>query len=235
MRLWDDLDVTDPRLLERRIYSMSDVDKYVGLRPGTARRWIDGYVRSGVHYQPVVRATSTGDDTVTWGELLETRLLAQFRSSGVALQRLRPAVERLRDDLGTPYPLVSRRALLDVEGRELVLRVQDATNLDPDLRLVVVRSGQLVLTPPAASFTERATFSGDTITEVRLDDDRVVVLNPRRAMGRPAVGGVPAEVLAEGFRAGEAIADLAVLYELSISAVEAALRYELQAADHPAA
>lgn len=227
--------MSEPTLLERRIYSMSDVDRYVGLAPGTARRWIDGYVRGGVSYPPVVRSTSTGADIVSWGELLEASLLAGFRSNGATLQRLRPAVERLREAFGTPYPLVSRRALLDVEGRELVMRVQDDTNLESGLRLVVVRSGQFVLTQPAETFAGRAKFEGETVTELKMDGLGAVRLSPVRAMGRPAVRGVPAEVLAEGFRAGESVSDLAELYDLGVARVEAALRYELQTADHSAA
>jgi hypothetical protein len=54
-------------LLDRRIYSLSDVDRLLVLPPGTARRWIDGYDRGGVHYPPVVRAERTRDEEVTWG------------------------------------------------------------------------------------------------------------------------------------------------------------------------
>jgi hypothetical protein len=40
-------------LLDRAIYSYSDVDRLVGLRPGTARRWLEGYERSDRYYDPV--------------------------------------------------------------------------------------------------------------------------------------------------------------------------------------
>lgn len=214
---------------------MSDADRYLGLARGTARRWIDGYRRGSVNYPPVIREETTGSDAASWGELLETSLLAGFRSSGATLQRLRPAVQRLRDELATPYPLVARRALLDVAGRELVMRIQDDTDLEPGLRLVVVRSNQLVLTRPAEAFTKRATFDGEIVTDLGMDERHTVTLSPIRAMGRPAVRSVPAEVLAEGFRAGESVADLARLYDLGYGEVEAALRFELQVANHDAA
>ncbi len=70
-------------LLGRRIYSLSDVDRLLVLPPGTARRWIDGYDRGGVHYPPVIRAERTRDEEVTWGEFVETRLLGVSRSRGV--------------------------------------------------------------------------------------------------------------------------------------------------------
>jgi uncharacterized protein (DUF433 family) len=221
-------------VLDRRIYVMSDVDRFVGLPSGTAKRWIDGYVRGGVEYPPVIREGSTGDETVSWGEFVEASLLAGFRNAGVSLRRLRPAVQRLREELGTPYPLASHRTLLEVSGRELVMRVQEATALDSELRLVVVRSGQLLLSNPAESFTQRARYDRGVVCELAMDEGTVIA-NPLRAAGRPAVRAVPAEVIAEGFRASESIATLAELYDLSTDEIEAAIRYEFLAAGHTAA
>ncbi len=93
-------------LLARVVYGMSDVNRLLALPAGTARRWIDGYERGGRHYEPVVRLASTGDELVTWGEFVETRLLAQYRDKGVPLIRMRPVISRLRQELGTPYPLI---------------------------------------------------------------------------------------------------------------------------------
>lgn len=216
-------------VLHRRIYVMADVDRYIGLYPGTARRWIDGYTKGGRSYGPVIRARTTGDEAVTWGEFVETRLLAEFRDRGVSLQRLRPAVERLREELGMPYPLAAQHTLLDVAGRELVLRIQDSTRLDDKLSLVVVRSGQLMLSSPTQTFVDRARYSDGVVEELFLDEGRVRA-NPVRAAGRPAIRSVPSEVLAEGFRAGESTTALAGLYDLDVVDVEAALRYEMRAA-----
>jgi hypothetical protein len=33
----------------------------------------------------VVRREATGDESVTWGEFIETRVLAEFREAGVPL------------------------------------------------------------------------------------------------------------------------------------------------------
>jgi hypothetical protein len=104
-------------LLDRRVYGLSDVDWLLALPPGTARRWIDGYDRGGMHYPPVVRAERTRDEEVTWGEFVETRLLAEFRARGASMHRLRPAVVRLREEFGR-YPLAHARPFLDVDGRE---------------------------------------------------------------------------------------------------------------------
>lgn len=77
-------------MLDRAIYSYADVDRLVGLHEGTSRRWLEGYSRSGKFYDPVLREEPIHVDVVTWGEMVEARLLAEFRSRDVSVQRLRP-------------------------------------------------------------------------------------------------------------------------------------------------
>lgn len=221
-------------LLDRPTYGLAEVDGLLGLKAGTARRWIDGYVRSDKAYPPIVRLESTGEETVTWGEFVEARLLAEYRSQGALIYRMRPAVERLREELGTPYPLAHAAPLLDVAGRELVRRVQEELRLAGALHLVVVRSGQVVLADESAAFTRSADYSEtpERIVEriYPAPDLRQVVFDPLRRSGRPVVRSVATEVIAEQFRAGDPIASIAEAYELPPTDVEAAIRYELQAA-----
>jgi uncharacterized protein (DUF433 family) len=219
-------------VLDRRVYVMSDVDRYLGLPGGTGRRWIDGYSRGGRAYEPVIRGARSEDDAVSWGEFVETRLLAGYRERGVSMQRLRPAVQRLRREFGTPYPLATAQPYLDVAGRELVMRVQDETGLDRPLWLVVIRSGQLTLAEPARAFSERAEFSATdgAVVGLRTEPDTPDVrIDPLRQTGQPVVRSVPTAVLAEGFRAGESVDALADLYDLSSEQVLQAIRYEMRA------
>ena len=74
------------------------------------------------------------------------------------MQRLRPAVVRLRDEMQSEYPLAAARTLLDVHGRELVMKVQENVELPKALSLVVVRSGQRILSTGAQSFVDRVDY-----------------------------------------------------------------------------
>jgi uncharacterized protein (DUF433 family) len=223
-------------LLSRPVYSLPQVDRILGLRTGTAQRWIDGYRRGGKSYPPVVREDSTGDETVTWGEFVETRLLAEYRDAGVPLTRMRPVVDRLREELGTPYPLASSRTWLDIHGRELVRKVQEQVGLERRLALVVVRTGQHVMwSPEAEAFSRSIQWTGNSGDAeprlVRPQDDLVeVVIDPLRGFGEPVVRNVRTEVLAELFRAGESPDSLAEVYELPRATIDEALRYELRRA-----
>jgi uncharacterized protein (DUF433 family) len=215
-------------LLERPIYSLAQVDRLLALHPGTARRWLEGYERRGRTYPPVVRDRPTGEETVTWGEFVETRFLAEFRNQGVPVTRMRPAIERLREAFGTRYPLATARPF--AAGRELVLRVQETVGLDSALRLVVVRSGQYLLSDPAEQFWRALEFDdpvdGMVVRLHPMKNADPVVLDPLRQFGEPVVRSVPTAVLAEEFDAGDSVDDIADTYDLTREEVEAALRYE---------
>jgi uncharacterized protein (DUF433 family) len=220
--------------LDRPVYGMAQVDSLLGLRPGTAARWIDGYVRGGRHYPPVVREVRTGDDVVTWGEFVETRLLAGYRNEGVPMLRMRPIVENLRTTFGVRYPLAHAKPYIDA-GRLLVYRVQEDVGLEESMRLVVeASSNQLLLAHPTREFFANAEFdvvdgefSESVVTRLRpLGPARSVVIDPDRSFGLPSVRSVATEVLAELIRAGDPIEMVADLYELSVDQVLDALEYE---------
>lgn len=233
-------------LLSRRVYGLSQVDALLSLRPGTSHRWIDGYSRAGRSYPPVVREVSTGDEAVTWGEFVETRLLAQYRDAGVPLIRMRPAIDVLREQLQTRYPLASARTWLDIDGRELVWKVQDEVGLERPLALVVIRTGQAVLdwSPPAEAFRRSIEWTSDgngngdgpqpKLVHPDVDLDQVEI-DPLRGFGEPVVRNVRTEIIVELFRAGESPEGISEAYELGREAVLQALRYEFRRADGTAA
>ncbi len=224
------MSVTVADLLERRLYGVAQVDRLLGLSPGTARRWIDGYRRGGRSYPPVVRIEPTGEELVTWGEFVETRLLAEYRDSGVPLVKMRPAIDRLREQFHPRYPLAHSRPFVNAQGRELVLRVQNDVGLDRELRLVVVRNDQIVLADAAEQFVQSAEFGAKTKVVERLRpvaNIHDVVIDPFRQFGEPVVRSVRTEVIAEHVRTGETIDAIMELYELDRSLVESAVRYEL--------
>jgi uncharacterized protein (DUF433 family) len=221
-------------LLSRPVYGLGQIDRLLGLQSGTARRWIDGYHRGGKTYPPVIREHATGDDIATWGEFVETRLLAEYRDRGVPLIRMRPAIEVLREELGTPYPLASARTWLDVSGRELVRRVQDQVGLEAALELVVVRTKQHILdwSEPAEEFRQSLEWTGSgTNAQPRLlrpmPGNADVVVDPLRGFGEPVVRSIRTEVIAELLRAGDSPEMVAELYDLKRQEVDAAVRYEL--------
>ncbi len=223
-------------LLDRAIYSYADVDRLVGVHAGTARRWLEGYSRKNHFYAPVLRPEPSGSDVVTWGEMVEARLLAEFRDRSVPLYRMRPAIVELRKEFG-PYPLANARPFLDVEGRELVRGVQDSVGLERRLQLVVVRSGQLMLTVEAERFYGTVEYDKQGAAKLLRPQPATpgVVMDPQRAFGQPAIRNVRTDTLAEEYRAGSSRDELADLYDLTANQVDEAIRFELIAGSERAA
>nr|NLD41423.1 DUF433 domain-containing protein [Actinomycetales bacterium] len=164
---------------------------------------------------------------MTWREMVEARLLANYRECQVPVQRLRPAIVRLREEFG-PYPLATAAPFLDVAGRELVQAVQEEVGLERELQLVVVRSGQLVLTDQVEDFRVQVEYEDDKARRMRPESRTPgIVMDPAFSFGRPAVRNVRTESLAEDYRAGTSRDQLADLYELASEQVEEALRFEM--------
>lgn len=211
------------------------MDRLVGLRQGTARRWLEGYERLGRFYEPVLRPEPTGSDAVTWGEMVEARLLAEFRDREVPVQRTRPAIVRLREEFGR-YPLAHARPFLDVEGRELVQVVQEQVGLERRLQLVVVANGQYLLSEAAQRFRSAVVYQNEIAGLLRPESRTPeVLMDPRRTFGQPAVRNVRTDALAEDYRAGASREDLADLYDLTPRQVDEAIRFELIAGAERAA
>ncbi|MEV7964781.1 DUF433 domain-containing protein [Sphaerisporangium sp. NPDC088356] len=214
-------------LLARPTYTMSQVDRLLGLRPGTARRWIDGYTRNGRSYDPVVRQRHTGEDLATWGEFVETRLLAGYRNAGVPIINMRPAIAKLRGETRSQYPLALSANFVTPHGKELVQRIQEQVGLQSELLLVVMRSGQLVMADPVEIFVNAVEFTNGTAVRMRPDPKfPEIKIDPLRAFGEPSVRAVPTEVIAEQVRAGDSEELISELYELSPEQVRAAVLFE---------
>ena len=234
--------VCDPRLvgvvglLDRPVYLYAEVDRLIGIRSGTARRWINGYERAGRTYDPILREARHDTEWVTWGEFVETRMLAEFRPS-VPTARLRAAVGRLRQMFGVAYPLAHLRPYIAAENGELAI---DAKRLSPDEEgLLVVTTGQLILTSSRPVFDNAALavdangskFAADLPADVEFGGIR---LNPERLSGQPTFEGrrVSVATIAGMIAAGEARADLAADYGLSLRQIDDAVRYSEK---HPVA
>ncbi len=103
-------------MLDRPVYGYAEVDRLLRLTPGTTKGWVNGYERGGKWYDPVIREQRTDSPWVSWGEFVETRLLAEFRPT-IPMLRLRPAVQRLREYFGRQNPLAYAAPFLSGRAR----------------------------------------------------------------------------------------------------------------------
>ncbi len=224
--------MTVENLLSRQVYLYSDVDRLVGLPTGTARRWINGYERSGRRYDPILRVKSQETEWATWGEFVETRILAEYRDKSIRTTRLRSAVEQLRRIFDMDYPLAHLRPYLAADAGELTI---DRTRLDPldDEGRLALRTSQLLLSAPGQEVMQHAMLAVDSqgekfAAELTSDPDfEGIVVNPERLGGQPTFTGrrVSVATIAGMLAAGDNPVELAAGYGLSIAQVQAAQGY----------
>lgn len=218
-------------LLAYELYHLREAARVLKLSRNTLWRWLDGYQDvAGVAHPPVVRAEPTGNEVVTWGELVELAFLKEYRSA-VSLQRLRPAVDRLRERSGLVCPLANRRPYAHQGDLVEVDEVQREAGLPDDLMLVSrLRDGQLQWAPRFDLFQAKVEFadSGD-MPALRLyprGRDSGVLVDPLVGFGATTVNGIRTAALAELIRADEPFEQVMEWYGLGERLLREALEFE---------
>lgn len=215
-------------ILDREMFSEAEAARLLRLSQNTLNYWLEGGVRRGKTYRPVIRVEPRGARApVTWAEFVEAGLLRAYRRiHNVPMAELRAFIDRLREEYGVPYPLADRRPF--VADRALVLQAQDDVGLNPEFCLVAEVRGQYVLTPPSDEYFHRVTWSGDEPVAWRPHDDpnSPVRMDPDRRFGRPSVSGISTEAIWEHADGGEGEDEIATAFDLSLSDVRWALSYE---------
>jgi uncharacterized protein (DUF433 family) len=227
--VWHTQDViSPPSVLDRELYSEQEAARLLGLPPSTLHYWLEGGIRRGVVYAPIIRPEATGRRWVSWAEFIEAGWLSTYRRrKGVPMPELRAFISDLRDKMGVPYPLAHHRPL--VSGRQLVQQAQEEAGLEPDFQLVVAVGKQLMLSYPGQRFVERVVWEGDLAVGWKPHDlGSPVTVRPDVRFGRPAVAGVSTLSIFERSEEGASREEIAEDFEISIADVRWAIAYEEQ-------
>jgi uncharacterized protein (DUF433 family) len=214
-------------VLDREMFTEAEAARLLGVAQSTLHYWLEGRTSRGKEHKPVLRTEPLGKRVVTWAEFVEAGLLRQYRRHHhVPMVELRAFIDRMRDELGVPYPLADRRPY--AMNRALVLEAQGVAGLDPEFHLVAEISGQLVLTAPSEKFWERVEWEDNhpTAWAATADEASPVRIRPDTRFGRPAVNGISTAAIWELEDSGEDVADIADTYGLAEADVRWALAYE---------
>ena len=167
--------------------------------------------------------------TVPFVGFAEAFVLGALRKAGVPMQRIRPAVKRLNDEIGLDHALVSQRVYTD--GAELIFDY--ASSSDDDELLTVVRTGQEHLAEVIRDYLQRITYGNDGwAARLRLPayHHAEVTVDPTQAFGQPLVvhGGARVEDLVDRFKAGDGFAEIAADFDVPSAEVEDVIRVALR-------
>lgn len=219
----------DPRTLPA--YTLAEAAQYLGVPASTVRWWSVG---RGT-YPSLIEAASVEGGTVllSFFNLVELHLLAVIRREHeVRMPKVRAAIDYLRRKLKiTQHPLLSHR--MQTNGVDLFVEcLGDLINISQDGQQAMraLFEAALLRIERDTSGLPRKLYP---FTRSNVDDaPRMVEINPRRAGGRPVlVGtGLATEIVAERYKAGESIEELAQDYGRKAEEIEEAIRCELATA-----
>lgn len=219
--------LTERDLREVPAYSIAEAAGYLRLPKSTLRAWLLGQQA----FRAVIDIADRHGRQMSFINLVEAFVLSGIRRRhNVPLPKVRKAVDYLRRTFKTPRPLADEQFATDgvhlfVEKFGALIGATQEGQVQ--LREVILDRLKYVLRDPKGVPEKIVLFAAHG--PAHKGD---VVIDPRLSFGRPVIDGVGVRtsILAERFKAGELIDELAREFNAAPEAIQNALRCELLAA-----
>jgi len=174
----------------------------------------------------VARPPTPRGPTIPFIGLAEAYVLASFRQAGVPMQRIRPAIHRLEEQMGLIQALASER--LRTDGAEVLWDYGQQTADHAEKAavgdLVVVRNGQLVFRSVVQDYLRQVTYQDGWARIINVGRGKVdVTVDPWINGGHPTLArrGIAVADILSRIRAGESSKSVATDYDLQVAEVKA--------------
>lgn len=219
-------------LLTTPAYPIAEAAHYLNLPVSTLRAWCFG--QGGVRtprFQPVIKLDTPERRALSFLNLVEAHVLAALRRQHhVPLPTIRRALAYVGKALRSPRPLADLE--FETDGVDLfVTRLGALVNVSQHGQTEmaeIIRAHLKRIERDARGVPVRLSLF--TRSDASVNQPSPVIVDPRIAFGRPVLKdrGVPTAVLADRFKAGDTLAQLAEDYDASPQVIEEALRCELE-------
>ena len=225
----------DPR--EIPAYRFGDAAAYLGIAITTLRAWLKGMPyknKDGTSgfFKSVFSLPEPDQPLLSYMNLVEVFVLSGLRRQHqIRLDKIRVAIKALQREFRSTHPLAEH----EFETNGVDLFVQHYGQL-----INVGRDGQLAMRAVLEDYLTRvehdpAGRAARLYPFIRLtgtEQPRNVVINPYVSFGKPVISGtgLPTRVVAERFKAGDSIPQIAADYERKEEEIDDAIRYELRIA-----
>jgi uncharacterized protein (DUF433 family) len=221
----------DPRGMPA--YSIAEAAHYLQIPLATLRSWVCGRhypTATGMKFfKPVIDLPDPNLASLSFVNLVEAHVLdAIRREHSIPLPKVRQALDYVKKQFSVPHPLAEQR----FESDGVSLLVSRFGQL-----IAVSEAGQLAMKEMLAAHLRRIEHdpSGMAIqlypfTRKRhLDEPKLIVIDPSVSFGRPSIigTGIATAIVAEHYKAGESVGELAEDYGCKRINIEEAVRCEL--------
>jgi uncharacterized protein (DUF433 family) len=229
----------DPRAIP--IYSIPQAAQYLRLRNDRLRDWVGGWFSKTKadkrSFEPLIKLPHPNNfellpqsktTLLSFINLVEAHvLIAIFKATGFSRKQLSTALDYINDHLSTPqlyagkeFERKVRNLLFERFGQKLAAsdREQEAKQILNTYFDRIVRD-EAGLPLKLYPFTK---LPGS-------DEPKTVMIDPRISFGRPVLAGtgIPTAILAERYKAGDSIDELAEDYNCNRLQIEEGIRCEL--------
>ena len=212
--------------VKRPLYSFAEADRIVRVSPGTSRRWLKGYSfwwGGERHTMPPVTPGLGEQEAVAFVDLMEVAAVSKLRKKGFSFKRIRQINAYCRLYLRERRPLVTQK--FKVAGQDIFL------DEDFDILVDVGReAGMLAWREVLKPFLEDVEYENELARRWwPLGKERMMVVDPDYGFGLPVVQGtgVRTEIIAERYRAGDSIDEIAYDFDVTPKQIDDALRWEM--------
>lgn len=217
------------RLIGVGLYTAGEASLYTGISASDIRRWMFGYSSHGVDHPGLwtPELSFLDENLLGFHDLLEIRFVHAFRQHGVSLQAIRSASRQAAEMFDQRYPFTCRR--FQTDGRDIFATVLDETGDEALLDLVKRQYAFKQVIKPSLYEGIDYTLEGSAQRWYPLKRSKAVVLDPARNFGKPVLTsvGIDTATLYQAFQAeGQNSKRVAMLFEIPIAAVDAAVTYE---------
>lgn len=221
----------DPRGMPA--YSLAEAAHYLRIPLATLRSWVRGRhypTESGKRFfKPVIDLPDPNLPSLSFVNLVEAHVLdAIRREHNIPLPKVRTALNYVKQHLGVPHPLAGQK----FESDGVSLLVSRFGEL-----IAVSEAGQLAMKEMLAAHLRRVErdTTGMAIQlfpftrKRQTDEPKIIVIDPSVSFGRPTIlgTGVATAIVAERYKAGESVDELAGDYGCERRDIEEAVRCEL--------
>lgn len=215
-------------------YIVSEAAHYLLIPQATLRSWVVGRYypteRGRRFFHPVILLPDKKRTLLSFINLVEAHVLdAIRREHQIPLDRVRIAIGYLKQHFGSKHPLAEQS--FETDGVDLF--VQKYSQL-----IAVTKAGQLAMRDLLQAHLRRIERDPRGVP-IRLypftrkrdwEEPRAVVIDPLVSFGRPVLAGtgIATATVAERYKAGESVDQLATDYGRPALEIEEAIRCELE-------
>lgn len=210
-------------------YTLAEAAGLIGVPASTLQKWTRGRSfqtkRGTSTSSPIIKTPVKG--FLSFTNIVEAHILAGLRKERIGLDKIRTAVHCVERSFGVQHALA--REQFKTDGVSLFVdKLGKLLNVSHD--------GQVAMREVLDRHLKRVVFDDGRAVRLfplhRPEAPRTIVIDPRRAFGRPTLAGtsVPIVDIKSRFDCGEDVEVLAQDYQVPVQAVQEALRASGKAA-----